>query len=72
MEKDFKKLDNLLKEFAEKRTVPGCACAVMQGDDIVYEGYYGYADIASGKPVTRDSMFLACWLRKASSCIPIP
>lgn len=57
MEKDFKKLDNLLKEFAEKRTVPGCACAVMQGDDIVYEGYYGYADIASGKPVTRDSMF---------------
>ena len=57
MEKDFKKLDNLLKEFAEKKTVPGCACAVMQGDDIVYEGYYGYADIASGKPVTKDSMF---------------
>lgn len=57
MEKDYQKLDNLLKGFVEQQTVPGCACAVMQDDEIVYEGYYGCADIASGKPITKDSMF---------------
>ena len=29
----------------------------MQNDGIAYEGYYGFADIASGKLITRDSMF---------------
>lgn len=30
---DFKKMDRLLKEFAE-RTVPGCACTIMKEDEI--------------------------------------
>lgn len=57
MDNKFNRLDNLLKKFAEEKTIPGCACVVMQNDGIAYEGYYGFADIASGKPITRDSMF---------------
>lgn len=56
MKQDFTKLDRLLQEFAG-RTVPGCACAVMQDGELVYEGCYGRADLAAQTPVTSRSMF---------------
>ena len=46
MKHDFSRLDKLLEEFAA-RTVPGCTCSIMEGDELVYEGGAGYADIAS-------------------------
>ena len=54
--KDFSKLDKLIQNFAD-HSVPGCSCSIMQGDRFLYEGTAGYADIASGKPVTVHSMF---------------
>ena len=62
MKQDFSKLDRLLRRFADEKSVPGCAMAIMQGDRIIYENYTGCADIASGKKVTAGSMF-----RQASS-----
>ena len=55
--KDFTRLDNLLKRFVEEGTNPGCAVAVMQGDELIYHGEAGYADIESGKKVDLHSMF---------------
>ena len=55
--KDFTRLDNLLKRFVEEGTNPGCAAAVMQGDELIYHGEAGYADIESGKKVDIHSMF---------------
>ena len=55
--KDFTRLDNLLKRFVEEGTNPGCAAAVMQGDELIYHGEAGYADIESGKKVDVHSMF---------------
>lgn len=55
--KDFRRLDNLLKRFVEEGTNPGCAAAVMQGDELIYHGEAGYADIESGKKVDVHSMF---------------
>ena len=57
MSEQFRKLDNLLKKFIDNKSIPGCACTIMQGDEIVYEGYYGYSDIASGKLINSDSIF---------------
>ena len=56
MGKDFSRLDALLEEFA-KNSVPGCTCSIMQGDELIYEGAAGYADIASGKKTNGHSMF---------------
>ncbi len=53
---NFSKLDNLLKSFAE-HSVPGCACTVMKKDEIIYEGYAGYADIDTKERVHTSSMF---------------
>ena len=52
---DFKRLDAVLQEFAEK-SVPGCACAVAKDGELLYEGYYGYADLAQQLPVTPGSL----------------
>ncbi len=56
MKKDFTRLDQLLEHFAQT-SVPGCTCSIMQGDELIYEGAAGYADIASGKRVNGHSMF---------------
>ena len=55
--RDFSRMDNLLKRFVEQGTNPGCAVAVMQGDELIYHGEAGYADIESGKKVDVHSMF---------------
>lgn len=56
MKKDFSRLDKLLEDFA-RSSVPGCTCSIMQGDELIYAGGAGYADIASGKKVDGHSMF---------------
>ena len=55
--RDFTKMDRLLQSFVEQGSNPGCAVAVMQGDELIYHGEAGYADIASGKKVDIHSMF---------------
>ncbi len=55
--KDFSRLDNLIRTFVEQGTNPGCAVAVMQGDELIYHGEAGYADIEAGKKVDVHSMF---------------
>jgi len=53
---NFKKMDNLLKEFAEN-SVPGCACTIMKNHEILYEGHAGYGDIENKELVHSKSMF---------------
>jgi len=55
--KDFKRMDDLLKRFVEQGTNPGCAAAVMQGDELIWHGEAGFADIGSGRRVDVHSMF---------------
>ena len=55
--RDFTRMDKLLESFVEQGTNPGCAVAVMQGDELIYHGEAGYADIESGKKVDEHSMF---------------
>lgn len=52
----FATLQKLLDRLAQT-TVPGCACTVIQNGEVLFEGCAGYADIATGKPVTPNSMF---------------
>ncbi len=52
----FKNLDRLLDSFTQG-TIPGCACVVMQNNEILYEGYSGYADIEDGRKIDAESIF---------------
>ena len=53
---NFEKLDQLLQGFVDDG-LPGCAMQIVRHGETIYEGYFGYADIESGKPVTKDSLF---------------
>lgn len=55
--RNFSRLDALLQDFAERKTMPGCACTIMQGDEVIYEGFAGYSNIEEKKPIDRHSMF---------------
>lgn len=55
---DFQALAGFIeKTKAETHLPSGTAVAVVQDGRLVYEGYFGYADIAGQKPVTRDTAF---------------
>ncbi|MCM1118390.1 MAG: beta-lactamase family protein [bacterium] len=51
-----KDVDQLLESFVE-RGLPGCSLKVMQRGNTLYEGYFGYTDLTSKAPVTKDSLF---------------
>lgn len=53
---DFKRLDALLKKFADE-TVPGCACVVMKKEEVLHEGYAGWADAEQKRPIDPKSVF---------------
>ena len=52
-------LQNLTICFAalRKKVFQGCACAIARDGKLLYEGYYGYADLAQKQPVTPGSLF---------------
>ena len=56
MTRDFSRLDALLENFA-RNSLPGCTCAIMEGDKLIYSGAAGYADIEAGKKLNVHSMF---------------
>lgn len=64
---NFKHLDELLQQFAGN-TVPGCGCAVAQHGKILYEGYYGKADLETGRPVTADTVYRLFSMTKVIIC----
>ena len=51
-----KDMDRLLQSLVD-RGVPGCGLKVVQRDKVIYEGYFGCADLQTGAPVTAGSVF---------------
>lgn len=52
----IKDVDNLLQSFID-RGLPGCSLHVVQKGNVLYEGYFGMADIEAGKKVDENSVF---------------
>ncbi len=53
---NFSKVDALMQHFSET-TVPGCALAVMRGDEILHESYAGVKDLRTKEAVDRNTIF---------------
>jgi len=65
---DGNDLSRLLTEFTKKRLPPGCGCAVARDGKILYEGYFGLADIENGVPVTEGSVYRLASMTKVIVC----
>jgi CubicO group peptidase (beta-lactamase class C family) len=50
-------LDKWIRAQMEYRDLPGLAVAVVYDQDLVWSGYYGYADLEAKKPVTAQTVF---------------
>ena len=63
----FSDLSALLESFT-RNGPPGCACAVAKDGKILYEGYFGLADIETNKPVMEDTVFRLWSMTKVIVC----
>ncbi len=51
------KLDSLFEQRYPDANEPGAAVVIARGDSILYERYFGIADMSSGEPVTAETRF---------------
>lgn len=63
----YNNLSALLESFT-KRGLPGCGCAVAKSGEILYEGYFGYADLEEKKPINEESVFRIFSMTKVVIC----
>ena len=60
---DFKDLDRLLQNFVDNG-LPGCACLISRKGEILYEQYFGYANIEKKELLTAAHVFRQASLTK--------
>lgn len=60
---DFKHLDALLQKYVDDG-LPGCACVIAKKGDILYENYFGKADIENNTALGREHVFRQASLTK--------
>ena len=60
---NFKDLDALLQKFVDDG-LPGCGMVIAKKGEILYENYFGWADIENNKPLTRNNVFRQASLTK--------
>ena len=62
---DFTHLDALLQKFVDDG-LPGCSCLVARKGEILFEGYYGMADIENGVALGPEHVFRQASLTKVA------
>ncbi|HEX3075597.1 MAG TPA: serine hydrolase domain-containing protein [Lachnospiraceae bacterium] len=58
-----KDIDKLLQGFVN-RGLPGCGLQITKDEKTIYEGYFGYSDIDTKEPVTKETIFRQASLSK--------
>lgn len=56
-EAKLKQIEELINTEKDKAKIPGLAVVIIQGDKVIMEKGYGYADLKNKKPVTLDTLF---------------
>lgn len=50
-------IEEYLEEVHAAHEIPGSAVAILRGDEVIYEGYFGLAELNHRIPVSKQSMF---------------
>lgn len=64
-------IDAALRGAVERKDVPGVVALVADRKGVLYQGAFGVADVATGRPVTFDSMFRIASMTKAITSLAL-
>ena len=59
-------LDTSLRGAVERKDVPGVVALITDRERVLYQGAFGVADVATGRPLTTDAIFRIASMTKPS------
>jgi len=51
-------VDSYIEEFMQNNHIPGCAALLVKNGRVVYENYFGFANLETGEPVAYNTIFM--------------
>ena len=64
-------LDSSLRAAIERKDVPGVVALVVDREQVLYQGAFGVADVATGRPLTADALFRIASMTKAITSVAL-
>jgi CubicO group peptidase (beta-lactamase class C family) len=64
-------IDASLRGAVERKDVPGVVALVVNRERVLYQGAFGVADVASGRPLTADALFRIASMTKAVTSVAL-
>ncbi len=64
-------IDQGMREAIERKDVPGVVALVTDRERVLYQGAFGVADVATGRPVAKDSMFRIASMTKPITSVAL-
>src|SRR5262245_35858482 len=64
-------IDSSLREAVERKDVPGVVALVTDRERVLYQGAFGVADVATGRPLTQDAMFRIASMTKPVTSVAL-
>ena len=67
----MKLVENTLERFVSSGQIAGCSAKIMVGDEVCFEGSFGYADIEKKIPITGDTIFRIASMSKMTTVVAL-
>src|ERR1700750_3078117 len=64
-------IDTSLREAIERKDVPGVVAQVTDRERVLYQGAFGVADVSTGRPLAKDSMFRIASMTKPITSVAL-
>src|SRR5258708_1510751 len=64
-------LDTALRAGIEAKDVPGVVALVTDRERVLYQGAFGVADVATGRPLTQDALFRIASMTKPVTSVAL-
>src|SRR5262245_14019056 len=64
-------IDSSLREAVERKDVPGVVALVTDRERVLYQGAFGVADVATGRPLTQDAIFRIASMTKPVTSVAL-
>jgi methyl acetate hydrolase len=64
-------IDSSLREAVERKDIPGVVALVTDRERVLYQGAFGVADVSTGRPLAKDSMFRIASMTKPVTSVAL-